>query len=77
MGCCVEVVRGAAEMSGLHVLMIDLYILQMRVASGLFSAGFSMMRVDMNLAKSSRSLRSVASRVRNILYERTHNGERE
>ena len=54
-------------MSGLHVIMIDLYKLQMRVASGLLSGDFLMMRVKMNLAKSSRSLRSFASRVRTIL----------
>lgn len=62
-------------MSGRHISMIDLYRLQMRVASGLLSGDFLMMRVDMNLAKSSRNLRSFASRLRTIVYARTHNGE--
>lgn len=61
------VVDGGVEISGRQISMIDLYKLQMRVASGLLSAEFLMMRVKMNPAKSSRNLRSFASRLRTIV----------
>lgn len=66
MGCPAVVVDRGVEMSGRQISMIDLYRLQMRVASGLF-VEFLMMRVKMTPAKSSRSLRSFASRLRTIV----------
>lgn len=67
MGCPAVVVDRGVEMSGRQISMIDLYRLQMRVASGLLSVEFLMMRVKMTPAKSSRSLRSFVSRLRTIV----------